>query len=160
MLESPELKVFHHNARVAIATWHDIVISIWRADVEVSDVTPAEAAQAALTAQYPRYGTLAVAEKGALRMSSEARHEAARITKLAKDKCCAIALVIPVEGFAGAAIRAAVTGVHLLTRSQIPQRSFDNIPASATWIFDKLKRNPSGVAAFVDACVHLRRPPA
>jgi len=154
MAEPP--KILHQSPRVVIATWRDILISIWRANVEVADMKPAQRGQAELMARYPRYGNLALAEKGALRMSSEARHEAARITEAGKASTGAVALVIALEGFAGAAVRAAVTGVHILSRSKIPQKSFDQVAPAAHWLFEKMGQPLPDVAAFTNLVEDLR----
>jgi hypothetical protein len=150
------LSVVSQNARVAIAAWDDILVSIWRADVEVADIKPAELGQDELMRKYRRYGSLAIAEKGALRMSGDARKEAARITELGKSLCAGVAVVIGVDGFTGAAIRAAIAGVHILSRSKMPTRSFDKVPAAARWMYEQLQRDPADLDAFVAAVEHLR----
>jgi hypothetical protein len=106
--------------------------------------------------KYRRYGSLAIAEKGALRMSADARKESARIVELGKGLCAGVAMVIAVEGFAGAAVRAAVAAVHILSRSKTPTRSFDKVPAAARWMYEQLQRDPADLDAFVAAVERLR----
>jgi hypothetical protein len=151
-----ELQIFQENERVAIATWNDVLISIWRSDVEPDDLKPAEEAQAALMEAHPRYATLAVAEAGALRMSSEARKEAARMTRLGQKACNAVAVVIGVEGFRGAAVRAAITAVNLISGARVPQRSFGQVDPAAAWLLERLQRTPSALPELVAAVKRVR----
>jgi hypothetical protein len=144
-----ELKLFRRSERAVIGNWRDILVTIWRTDVDVDDVKRAEAAQDELISECGTYGTFAVAEKGALRISPEARKEAARVTEEGKGACCAVAMVIAVDGFTGAAVRAAVTAVHILSRSRVPQRSFDRAGPAAAWMFEKLRRDTAELDAFI-----------
>jgi hypothetical protein len=53
-----ELKIYLRNAHAVIARSRDILISIWRADVEVADVRRTKAAHVEVVRDHPRYGAL------------------------------------------------------------------------------------------------------
>jgi hypothetical protein len=151
-----DLKIYLQNPRAVIARSRDIIVSVWRSDVEVADVKPTEAARLDLARDHSRYATLVVAERGALRMSAEARKEAGRIAATGNAASRGSALVISVEGFIGAAVRAAVTAVHILSRSKAPMRSFDKVLPAASWVFEQLGRDPAELDAFVADVERLR----
>jgi hypothetical protein len=134
MPPSVDFEVVQDNSHVLVAVWKDVLISIWRTDVEVADVRHTEPAQASLLQRYPRFGSLAIVERGALRMSAPARQEAARISKIGEQHCIGVALIVGIQGFGGAAVRAAITAVHMLSGAKVPQRSFSEVPAAAKWL--------------------------
>src|SRR5690606_31916112 len=106
----------------------EIVMTIWKTDAEAEDVRAVEPAQRYLLDRgVTKMASLAVAMPGALRISSEARAEAARVSAASRDRLIAVALVLPMGGFMGAAIRAAVTAVLMLVRSKAPQRTFKSV---------------------------------
>jgi len=151
-----DLEVFEDSARVTVAVWKNVLVTVWRADVEPADVRHTEKAQATLLATGSRFASLAIIERGALRMSAGARQEAARIARLGDAQCAAIALVIAVEGFGGAAVRAGVTAVHLLSGAKVPQRSFADIASGTRWLMGQLHREAADATLLVAAVRGLR----
>jgi hypothetical protein len=133
-----QLEIVRSDARAIIATFGPVLISIWRADVGVEEVRWTQPAQERLMARYANICSLAIAEPSALRMSHEARHEAARITRSGREACRCIAVVVPLEGFVGAAMRAAVTAVTMIAGTGVRQRTFKSVHAAGEWLLDQL----------------------
>jgi hypothetical protein len=151
-----DLEVYRNNPRAVVARSRNLLVSIWRSDVEFADVKHTEEARNDITRDHSQYGTLVVAERGALRMSANARREASRIAQTGNAVSRGTALVIAVDGFAGAAMRAAVTAVQILSRGKAPTRNFDQVEPAARWIFEQLERDSAELDAFVAEVERLR----
>jgi hypothetical protein len=151
------LVVVHDNPRAVIASWDNVIVNIWRRDVDAPDVATIAPLQQELIRKYGCFASLAVAGPGALQMSSAARDEAARIAKLGEGRNRGIAVVVARGGFGGAAIRAVVTAVHLLSRSRTPQRAFASLTDGADFVHQQLGApagwNPTELAAAVSPLV-------
>lgn len=127
-----------NHQRAAIASFDSVLITVWRRDVEKADVGLIEPVQQRLIREYGSFASLAVAGPDALKMAQDARAEAARIAERGETANRGIALVIARTGFTGAALRATVAAVHLLSRSKVPQRAFAGLDEATRFIHQSL----------------------
>jgi len=70
------LRVVETNPRAFVGAWADVVITVWRADIELSDVRASARAQELAGGKGGRFAAIAYVEPAALRVSDEARRRA------------------------------------------------------------------------------------
>lgn len=153
---STSLRTVLANERAFVGAWQDVVITVWRGDVEADDVRHSARAQVLAGARGQPFGAIAFVEPAAMRISEPARKEAARVTDEGGTRLVGIGVVLPVGGFRGAIARTVATGVHLVSGSGAPQKMFERVPDAAAWVVERLG-HPTARAAELAAAVELAR---
>jgi hypothetical protein len=151
------LRVVEANPRAFVGTWADVVITVWRADIELSDVQATARAQALAGGKAGPFASIAYVEPAALRVSDEARAEATRVTELGGTRLLGIGVVLPIGGFRGAIARTVATGVHMVSRSQAPQKMFEHVDEAAAWVLERLGHPLALAPTLAEAVEEARR---
>lgn len=151
------LRVVEANPRAFVGAWADVVITVWRADIELSDVQATARAQELAGGKAGRFASIAYVEPAALRVSDEARAEATRVTELGGTRLVGIGVVLPIGGFRGAIARTVATGVHMMSRSQAQQKMFEHVHDAAPWVLELLGHPVSLGPTLAEAVEEARR---
>ncbi len=151
------LRVVEANPRAFVGAWADVVITVWRADIELSDVHATARAQALAGGKAGPFASIAYVEPAALRVSDEARAEATRVTELGGTRLLGIGVVLPIGGFRGAIARTVATGVHMVSRSQAPQKMFEHVDEAAAWVLERLGHPLALAPTLAEAVEEARR---
>ncbi len=81
-----------------------------------------------------RFGVVVVVEPEASPPGADTRPMFAKAMRDCGDQNAGVAYVIPADGFRGAAIRSAVTGLSLLAREPYPTKVFRSLPEATAWL--------------------------
>jgi hypothetical protein len=138
----------------ALATRGRLVITVWRNEVTLDRVTSVDRTIRALL---PRcagagYGSITVIEPGiSMRMNDDARTASTDLQKryAAQMKCSGY--LVEGTGFLTAAVRTMTAGMHLLTRSPYPIKTFATMPDLASWVGPHVDLDHTEVARVVYA---------
>jgi hypothetical protein len=139
---APALTVIESTPRAFVGHWDDVVITVWRADIEIEEMRASAIAQTmaakAGAARGGRFASISVVERASTRISDEARKEAARVTEKAGPQLLGVAVVLPWGGFWGALARTVASGIHFASRSRAPQRVFEEPILASEWLCERL----------------------
>lgn len=137
------------------ATWHNVFVTLWRGTATLETLKRVAVHQGQLDKRFTGgYCALAVLSMKALRMDSEMRAEAARLTDSPGPNLKAIAQVIQGTGLGAATTRMIASGLILVRKkSKTPSKIFDDIPAAARWLLPHIKPSAQEGPATPDALV-------
>lgn len=118
-----------------VATWHDVLIQIWRTGTSLQAARVVRATARRLAAERPgALATLVVIERGADMPSAEARAELSAMAVDQQARMVAAALVHEGNGFRTATVRAVMTGMMLVSRSAFPHKIFATVEEGSRWL--------------------------
>jgi hypothetical protein len=126
-------RILENDLDHALATWHRVVIVVWRRETSPSAIERLGLAMLVLERAIGHsVGLFMVVEQGAPLPSNEARSTSA--TVLQKASLALSAVTFEGAGFRAAAVRAVVTGIGLLAKAPYPYKSFAQVEEAAAWV--------------------------
>jgi len=132
-------KILLHESDWCCATWEDVFFLVWRGPATVPRAKRvAEFFGAFSNARPGGVGLMTVVNPEAPPPVGEAREIFAQTMRAASTKVRVSSYYIPIEGFKGAAIRGALTGLNLLARNPFSTRAFLTIPEAANWFATRM----------------------
>ena len=142
---------------MAIASWHNVLIEIFRQPMSLSQLIRLRRETERFYAeQGRRAGSLSVVEHGAMVMlPSEVRAEAEAQSR--DFPSIGTAVVFEGGGFRAATTRALVTGIHLLTGAEFPRKTFEAVPEASRWMVKSVLQRPESEASSLVAAVEEAR---
>jgi hypothetical protein len=154
MAASVALAVLDKGENHLFGTWHNVFVILWRDIATLETMKRVGGFSRQLDRRFTDgYCALAVLSMKSLRMDSEMREEASRLTNNPGPNLKAIAQVIHGTGLGAATTRMIASGLNLVRRSKTPSKLFDDIPAAVRWLTPHLRAVTSGVAATPEALV-------
>jgi hypothetical protein len=134
MIDHP-LNVVAWETEWVCATWHDVLLVVWRDEVTALLARRCADAMRAFAAARPGgFCMLVVAEDSTGPPGAKARSIFVSAMRENGTRIRATAYVISIEGFKGAALRGVITGLSLLARKPYPTRIFSEASAAARWL--------------------------
>lgn len=155
----PTLKMTTADADWSCASWNSVLLLVWRG---ATTVARARLAMATLTtlagAHREGIGLVVVIEPGAPNPDAEARTILTDTMRQLGTKVVGAAYLVPVGGFVGAAVRAAITGLGLMSRVAYPLKVVATASEAASWLATRLPGSvePSELERAVEAARRLR----
>lgn len=142
-----DLRIVRATPRAVVGTFRDVVITVWRADIELEDMRASAVAQEKASQGGGPFASISVVERATTRITDTARLEAARITEQGGTRLLGVAVVLPGTGFWSAVARTVATGIHFASRSRAPQQVFADPGGAADWVCERLGHgHPTAVA--------------
>ena len=138
----PALERLHHDPTLTVYALGNLCIAVWRDAPKKGQVAMV---QHSFFSQAGKHGHLALVNlivSGTPNFTEDTRQEAKALQHDKRGKIHATAYVILVGGFAGAATRAFISGVTLLTRTKSHTRVFADIPSSVRWLEGEIPKVP------------------
>jgi hypothetical protein len=129
-------EVFHRSEGIACARCGPIWVMILSATPTAERMRMAGPTLTAMKAAYPSgFATITyILPSAGVMMDAAAREAAAETTRAHADVIRIIANVVEGTGFTAATVRAVLSGLHLLTRLQTPERTFASGEQAFEWI--------------------------
>lgn len=130
----------------------NVLVTLWRSQVELDGISATERAIAEVLAdsRADLYGAVTVIEPTmSLRMSEEAREASTDLQRRWMHRMKCSAYVVEGNSFAMAAVRTMTAGMSLLTRSPYPIKSFGDPVAAAEWVGGELGMDSRSVLATI-----------
>ena len=128
------LEVRGSDPNQVLAVWRNVAVALWVRETQLTAVAAIGAVLAELTSGGRRAALLQIADLGATFPSAEAREAITLLLKRHSSSLLASAVVFEAEGFKGAAARAVVSGIALMSRLPYPHEIFASVPAALDWI--------------------------
>jgi hypothetical protein len=129
------LAVLERGENYLFGTWHNVFVTMWRGTATLEALKRVGAHQRQLDKRFTDgYCALAVLSMSSLRMDSEMRAEAARLTDNPGRNLKAIAQVIQGTGVRAATTRMIAAGLMLVRKTKTPSKLFDDVPAAVRWL--------------------------
>jgi hypothetical protein len=141
----PALERLHHDPTLSVFALGNVCVGVWRDAPKKGQIS---ALQNAFFSHAGKHKELALANlivSGTPIFPEEARKEAALLPLDKRGKIRATAHVILVGGFAGAATRAFLSGITLITRTTGHTGVFSQIPPASKWLEERIPKVP-GIA--------------
>jgi len=117
-----------------IHPWRDLLICVWRGRPPLECVKVFEGALLYVSKGAPGVRMLHISEASAEIPEQNARSALASVIKERGPLIRATAFALLAKGARGAAVRAAITGLYLLSRSPAPIKVFDSVKPAAFWL--------------------------
>jgi hypothetical protein len=158
---APDDALIQHRAdeHHALGTWNQVVIAVWRHETKLAAVMDLSARVGECVAKH-RQGVrlLQIIEETGIAPGGSARRALAQMHGDFAAHIHRSALVYTKRGFAGAAVRAVMTGVVMVNPPRFAHELFAAIPDALTWIEQDLwpQANPKGAMALRSAVERLR----
>jgi hypothetical protein len=153
----PHLEILHVHERSIIGVWNNVFVMIWRDLPSAERLRIAGALERKVAARFPDgFVVLAVLPTINLRLPSDVREEAERLSLDRPRELKAIAQVIEGKGFIAASVRSVAVGVVMLARPQkdgdgvqrerTPMRIFSGVEPASAWLATFLDREKRATA--------------
>ena len=128
--------MFHRDDAVSYARCGPIWVMVMTAPPTTDGMLHSRPTLAAMKERHPAgFATMTyVLPSAGFKMEADARQAAADATKAYAESIRIIANVVEGSGFAAATARAVLSGLHLLTRLQPPERVFASGDEALEWI--------------------------
>jgi hypothetical protein len=126
---------------LVLTSWRNVAINVWTGRISVELLRMLRPHIQKLRAKHPDgTATFTVLDGGGElpRLSPEALAEANSLACEFNGKNLALAYVVELNGFRGAAHRMLLSSVMTLSQPRYPYRTFDSIAAAASWISEKV----------------------
>jgi len=136
--------------------WLDVLILAWRGVTDEERALVATSTMRELARTRERFAVVVVVEPAAHPPGSDTRPLFAAAMRACGRQVVGVAYVVPTDGFRGAAIRSAITGLSLLAREAYPTKAFRSIGEAAAWVAPRVSSETS-VALLESAVDQVRR---
>lgn len=135
------IAVLEKHENYLFGTWHNVFVTLWRGTATLETLKRVSVFQGQLDQRFTDgYCALAVImSMKSLRMDSEMRAEAARLTNNPGPNLKAIAQVIQGSGLAAATTRMIASGLMLVRKTKTPSKLFDDVRAAARWLMPHIR---------------------
>lgn len=117
-----------------IHPWNDLLICVWRGRPPLECVKVFEGALLYVAKRAPGVRMLHISELSAELPAQDARSALASVMKEHGALIRATAVTVLATGARGAAVRAAITGLYLLSRNPAPTKVFDAVEPATSWL--------------------------
>ena len=130
--------MLHDEPLFAVAAHHNLVIALWRDAPEVSWVRSLVAASERHVAQHERKCALVnLVVSGTPSFREDARNELMKMSRR-RDLYPVVAHVVQLDGLVGAAVRAFLSTLLVLSRTKAPIKVFAEPTAAGDWLVPQL----------------------
>jgi hypothetical protein len=131
--------IFAEEPEVIIATWNNMVVTVWRQSATVKHVRMIDLCTERMAKANPKgLGFLAIIEPIGRNPEPGVREEALRQAREWAHVYKSSAQVIEGQGFGAAIARTFVAGLNMLAPSSSPRRVFDRVRAAVPWLVETL----------------------
>lgn len=144
---------------LVLARRGNVLLQSWRRRVTADAVLAGAAATERLLASLPASQfivTLGVSDTAVALPDERARAVSVEVLKKTIGRHRGIGTVLEGTGFAASAARAALTGIMMLSRNAVPQRTFASIDEAVPWVLERAD-NPALDARTLSAVVRAVR---
>jgi hypothetical protein len=120
-----------------LAGWHNVLIGRWSGASSVAQMEQVGEAHRAFRTRFPEgynFFMILDATRGLGRPDEAVMEVGARVKREADPHILANPVVIEQGGLRGAFIRSIVTGVNMMSRSDVPNKVFDTFEAAVEWM--------------------------
>ncbi len=149
--EAQDLQVVSSSETHCIATWHGVLIALWRKVPDLGRIDEVQKALSQLVRQVDSVCVLVVMEQGAGIPSSQARNGAADLMRSSRDSVVGWAVVIEGGGILRPTIRSVAVAAKLVARIKFPVQICATVNEATSWL-----ENLPGAEACADSHVdHL-----
>jgi hypothetical protein len=124
-----------------LATWRNLALVLWMRETQPSAVTAMGNLLGELAERNGRIVLLQIVEPGAIMPSTAVRDAISLLLKEHAPAMLGSAVVFEGDGFRGAAARAVVSTMALVTRLSFPHQIFASVPVALRWLDE---RQPAG----------------
>lgn len=145
--------IITRGASSVIATYKNVLITVWRAPGTAEQIRSVRAVCEQLLARHPKgYVSLVVLlVEGRHPITDDERAETKRFEADFGSRKLGDAFVIAKKGLLGATARAAITGINLMVKRSSPFRVFDGIEPASLWIATISDVDAAGLSRFAEA---------
>ncbi len=128
----PQVTYATHD--LAMGEWKNLFFGVWRAKPTVESAEMMRARYLALADRYPSgFFSFGLIEADVPNPDERARKAISAAMDAAEDRLLGATVVLEATGFGGAALRAALATMSMLTRSRFPRRFFGSVEDAAVW---------------------------
>jgi hypothetical protein len=154
MAIAPGLVVLAASPDWVVGRCREVVVIVWRAPLTVERTQRVTAYMKAAAAEESRLGVVVVIEPGVPGPPPEVRAALLGAMRELGPKLVALAYLVTAEGFVGAAVRAVISGLGLMSRDRYPTRVFQGAPEVAAWMAPKLDAGQASaqITAAIEQC--------
>ena len=149
---APELA----DEAVCITFWENVFVNVWRLPARLHHFEALRRGSAYLTSRYGKFGSFTVISPKFARLpaAGRERQEAAKLSRQLSENVLAAVRVVEGGGFGGAAIRAVLAGMNLVSGARHPTKVADSLVEAAEWLVPQLDlpatATPAALVRFVE----------
>lgn len=134
-----------------VASHGCFVVVVWGREVEADDLERLSEVQRAAVAACEHCAVLSIIRAGlTMAVNDDVREASQRNLREFTDVTLGSAMVVEAGGMRASFFRSVITGIHLVTRSKVPQKVFDNIDEAVRWLLSQPGLDPTTASSVDD----------